>query len=121
MYSATAPSIFKVLTSSAILFGDRLISEAPGGSVSATPGYSLAQMACGPLSGGLHGRVAGGLGERGKAHGTVQGGGRAPGYNRTMGGPVAAGREPELVRSKTVVNRRAGRARDWPAATAAAQ
>ena len=57
----------------------------------------------------------------GKRTGQCKGGGRAPGYNRTMGGLVAAGREPELVRSKTVVNRRAGRARDWPAATAAAQ
>jgi hypothetical protein len=34
----------------------------------------------------------GGLRERGRAHGTVQGGARAPGYNRTMGGPPGGSR-----------------------------
>ena len=51
----------------------------------------------------------------------MQGGAHASGYNRTMGGPGGAGREPELVRSRAVVNRRACRARDRQAATAAAQ
>ena len=48
---------------------------------------------------GWQGVVSGGESARDSARGRT----RASGYNRTMGGPGGAGRELEVVRSKTVV------------------